>query len=274
MKTKLTNLTVEKIALVQEGDNKGAEVLVYKRRHSTQVQKTTQGGMIEMKIDRSKLTPEENAQLDDLLEKAGVPAPDENAVSEASGQNEDQQPEEKAVPADKETEDEEDASVTPETAAKVAQKKAEKQLPLVENGGIYKGLHPAVAAELESLRKWKDEAENRELLEIAKKYEIIGKKPEELATTLKCLKAAGNGTYDQMIAVLDASVQAVEQAGVFAEIGKSGHGSHSSDSGAWAQLEKHAEAIQKVAPDMSWHQAVDKACMQHPELVHEYEENR
>ena len=37
-----------------------------------------------------------------------------------------------------------------------------------------------VAAELQRLQKRADEAEEKELTDIAKKYEIIGKKPEDL----------------------------------------------------------------------------------------------
>lgn len=128
-------------------------------------------------------------------------------------------------------------------------------------------------AELERLRKAADAAEERELQEVAKKYEIIGKKAEELVPTLKSLKAAGGDAYDQMIAVLDASVAAVEKSGLFAEVGKSG-GNGTPAGGAWAEIEKHAEAIQKAAPTMTWAQAVDKACEQHPDLVHEYESGR
>ena len=43
---------------------------------------------------------------------------------------------------------------------------------------IYKGLHPAVKAELEHLRKAVNAQEDRELAAVAKKYEVIGKKPE------------------------------------------------------------------------------------------------
>lgn len=55
---------------------------------------------------------------------------------------------------------------------------------------IYKGLHPAVKAELEGLKKFREESENKELAEVAKKYTIIGKKEEELVPLLKSLKAA------------------------------------------------------------------------------------
>lgn len=51
-------------------------------------------------------------------------------------------------------------------------------------------------------------------------------------------------------------------------------GDDSGEDSAWAQIEKHAETIQKAAPTMTWAEAVDKACEQHPDLVHEYENGR
>lgn len=137
---------------------------------------------------------------------------------------------------------------------------------------IYKGLHPLVAAELKELRKRADEADERELMAVAKRYEIIGKKPEELVPTLKALKAAGGTAYADMIGVLDGAVATVEKSGVFGEIGKRGNGSGSAD--AWSRIEKHAEDIRKAAPDLSYAESIDRACIQHPELVAEYESNR
>lgn len=203
----------------------------------------------DMKIDKSKLTPEELAALDAIEKKAGIP--DASAPEAQPGNTEPHatEPTTKAAPAPQE----------PASGA--------------EDDDIYKGLHPAVKAELERLRKAADAAEERELQEVAKKYEIIGKKAEELVPMLKSLKAAGGDAYNQMIAVLDASVAAVEKSGIFAEVGKSGAGGSPSGS-AWAEIEKHAEAIQKSVPTMTWAEAVDKACEQHPDLVHEYENGR
>lgn len=198
----------------------------------------------DMKIDKSKLTPEELAALDAIEKKAGIPdAPAPEAQPGAT------EPTAKATP------------VTQEPAEGVG------------DDDIYKGLHPAVKDELERLRKAADAAEERELQEVAKKYEIIGKKAEELVPLLKSLKAAGGDAYGQMIAVLDAGVEAMEKSGIFSEVGKRGGGGSTSGD-AWAQIEKHAESIQKSVPTMSWPEAVDKACEQHPELVHEYENGR
>lgn len=213
------------------------------------VTKTTKGVDEDMKIDKSKLSPEQLAQLEEIEKVAGIQEETEPAAGGVA------------------------KSTEPAATEPAAEPAATDPAPATEPAGnedIYKGLHPAVAAELKALRKRADEAEDRELAEVAKKYEIIGKKPEELVPLFKSLKAAGGAAYDQMIAVLDASVQTVEKSGAFSEIGKSTSG----QSDAWAQIEKHAEAIQKSAPTMTWNQAVDKACEQHPELVAEYETNR
>ena len=207
-----------------------------------------------MKIDKSKMTPEEVAALEAIEKKAGIP--DEPTVGGDTPPV--------STPA-----------LEPAPTAKAAPAPA-PAAPVADDGGedIYKGLHPAVRAELERLRKQADAAEERELQEVAKKYEIIGKKAEELVPLLKSLKAAGGDAYAQMITVLDASVAAVEKSGIFSEIGKSGGAATSSADGAWAQIEKHAETIQKAAPTLTWAEAVDKACEQHPDLVHEYESGR
>lgn len=213
---------------------------------TNKTKKSTKGVDKDMKIDKSKLTPEELAQLEAIEKKAGVQEDDTPAaddVNKGTEKKDDTQPTEKAAPAASDDEGGED---------------------------IYKGLHPAVAAELKELRKRADAAEERELTEVAKKYEILGKKPEELAKTLKTLKAAGGTAYDDMIGVLDASLASVEKSGAFNEVGKS----RSGQPDAWNQIEKHADDIMKAAPTMTRAQAIEKACEQHPELVAEYENNR
>ncbi len=199
----------------------------------------TKGEMEDMKINKSKLSPEELTALEAIEKKAGI-------------------------------QDEPAGDPKPADVNKGAAAPAAGQEPAAGGEDIYKGLHPAVKAELERLRKSADAAEDRELTEIAKKYEIIGKKAEELVPLFKSLKAAGGEAYNQMITVLDASVTAVEKSGIFSELGKKGNG----ETDAWTAIEKHADEIQKSMPTMTRTQAIDKACEQHPELVHEYENKR
>lgn len=212
-----------------------------------QREEPVQKGAFDMEIDKSKLSDEEVAQLEAIEKKAGIPA---KATP--------------AVPAGVEK----SAPTTPATSADNS------------TGGeedIYKGIHPDVAKEIAELRKFRQDAENRELLAVAKKYELLGKKPEELVPVLKSLKAAGGTAYNDMIGVLDANLEAVQKSGAFSELGKRGgtHGEIMGGAGdAWSQIEKKAEEIRKSAPAMSYYEAIDTACQQNPDLVHDYENGR
>ncbi len=130
---------------------------------------------------------------------------------------------------------------------------------------IYKGLHPAVKAELEHLRKAVNAQEDRELAAVAKKYEVIGKKPEELIPVLKSLK--GTSAYDEMISVMDAAVDAVEKSALCTEIGKTGHGTGDT----MKQANEKAAEIMKADPNLSHAQALDRVFQQNPELAAQVE---
>lgn len=207
------------------------------------------GDDAEMRIDKSKLSAEELAALEAIEKKAGIP--------------------EEPAPAA--------APTATDPVAKAAETApAPAAAPGADTDDIFKGMHPAVAEELKNLRKFREETEDRELLAVAKKYELLGKKPEELAAVLKGLKAAGGSAYTDMIGVLDANLAVVQTSPAFTEIGKrGGTGAPASDAdSAWAQIEKKAEEIRKSAPTLTYAQAVDKACEQNPDLVHMYESNR
>lgn len=203
--------------------------------------KNPKGEEEEMKIDKSKLTEAERAFLESIEKRFGTEEPT-GQVQTPPVQTATETPVEKSAPK------------TPESAGE-------------ENGAddIYKGLHPAVAAELKELRKRADEAEERELRDIAKKYAIIGKQEDELVPVLKSLKAAGGTAYDDMISVLDQAVNTVEKSGAFSEIGKSGYGSN--DGSAWAEAEAKAVELMKSKTGLSKSQALDEVLQANPELA-------
>ena len=190
-------------------------------------------------IDKDKLTDEEKKQLEAIVNKAGITKPEDDNGKDDNKDDKDV----KKIKDEPINHDPED---------------------------IYKGLHPAVAAELKSLRKARDESEEREITAIAKKYEVIGKKSEELVPTLKGLKAAGGTAYQDMIGVLDMAVEAVEKSGAFTEIGKSGH-SDVSGSTAIAKARAIADEIKKSNPTMSDTEAMAKTWETHPELMEDYD---
>ena len=173
-------------------------------------------------IDKDKLTDEEKKQLEAIVNKAGITKPEDDDNGKNDNKDDKNVKKIKGEPINHDPED------------------------------IYKGLHPAVAAELKSLRKARDESEERELTAIAKKYEVIGKKSED------------------MIGVLDMAVEAVEKSGAFTEIGKSGH-SDVSGSTAIAKARAIADEIKKSNPTMSDTEAMAKTWETHPELMEDYD---
>ena len=202
----------------------------------------------EMKIDKSKLTDAERAFLESIEKRYGTG----DGAARENGST-------AAAPAQ-----------PPAVTKSVAQPEAETAPVPQADEDIYKGIHPIVKAELETLRKFREEMEDKELAGIAKKYAIIGKKPEELVPVFKSLKAAGGTAFTDMIAVLDQAVETVEKSGAFTEIGKSGHGS-----GAVGAAEAKAEAVAKgyMEKDSSldYASAMAKAWEDNPELIAEYE---
>lgn len=211
-----------------------------------------------MKIDKSKLTPAEAAFLESIEKRYGT----EEGTTPQTGDGDPVTTE----PGTEPTVAKAAASTTQTTP--VAEQSAGQAEPGTD---IYKGLHPVVKAELESLKKFREEAEERELTEVAKKYAIIGKKTEELVPLFKSLRAAGGTAYNDMIAVLDQAVDTVEKSGAFSEIGKSGHGSGTVGA-AEAKVEAIAKGYMEKDSSLDYASAMAKAWEDNPELMEEYEE--
>lgn len=206
----------------------------------------SKGDNEDMKIDKSKLTQAELLILEDIEKRCGVA--DDPAQTE---QGTDGNP-----------------TVTKSAGTQTEQNTDNHEEPAGDD--IYKGLNPAVKAEIESLRKFREEAENKELEAVAGKYEIIGKKKEDLVPMFKSLRAAGGTAYNDMIAVLDATVEAVNKSGIFSEVGKSGHGSaHVSD--AEGKIEGIAKGYMEKEPSLSYTDALAKAWENNPDLMDAYD---
>ena len=215
-----------------------------------------EGGNENMKfedIDTSALTAEEVEQLEAIAKKAGVKPP----KKDDEGDN--------PPPAD-DNKGKDNGDEEPEKKSDKPVKKSKGDPE--DDEDIYKGIHPAVAKEMAELRKFRENAEHRELVTKAKKYEILGKDPEELAKTLKTLKDAGGTAYDDMISVLDTSYEMVTKSGAFDEVGRSGHGAVATV--AKAKVQSAAEQIMKSNPGMTEEKAILKAVTENPALYDEY----
>ena len=208
------------------------------------------------RIDKSKLTPEELATLDAIEKKAGIP--DEPPVSGDAAPS----------PA---TAQEPAPTAKSASAAPVAQPEPVSPAPAATgtDEDIYKGMSPAVRQEFEALRKFRQDTEDRELMEIAKGYGILGKNPDELFSVLKNLKAKDQSAYEQMLSTLNDAKTAVEKSGAFGEIGKTGNGA--TGGGAVKETESKALELMKSRKDLTMAQAIDEVLQADPELAKRYE---
>lgn len=217
-----------------------------------------------LKINKSKMTAEERAAYEELIKKYAVET--EEQTEELVGKSAPKVEDPDIVDDSEATKTQK--SVTPPPVAPTTETSADT------GDDIYKGLHPAVRARLEALEKRAAEAEERELLDVAKKYEIVGEKPEELVKTLKSLKDAGGTAYNDMISVLDRSVDMVEKSGVFGEIGKSFSGNPVASikkSAAESKIDTIAKGYMEKDSALTYSAALAKAWEDHPELLDEYE---
>ena len=230
---------------------------------------TVMEGETAMEIDKSRLTPAELAFLNSIEKRCGKAGAD--SQNHADGGTGGQQPDATGAgkPGVAKSQGSSTGTGMPE-AAGTGHIPAIQGQPQGGSGDVYKGLHPAVKAEIEELKKFREAAEEKELQAVAKKYEIIGKKPDELVPVLKELKAAGGSAYNDMVAMLDQTVDAIEKSGVFAEIGKSG-GAGNGNGGAWARAEAQAVELMKSKTGMTMQQALDSVFVSDPGLAAECE---
>lgn len=181
-----------------------------------------------MKIDKSKMTPAELAFFESIEKRYGS---DEGQTPPAAAP---------AVPA-------------PDVAKSLTTPAA----PAAPAAPAYAQLDPAVQAELDSLRKFREDSLDRELREVAKKYAIIGKKEDELFPVLKSMKAAGGTAYNDYLAVLDEAVNMANTSAAFSEVGKRGNGSAPD---AWTRAEAKAVELMK-SKNVTKAQALDEVLM-------------
>ena len=204
-------------------------------------------GEDDMKIDKSKMTPAERAFYEEIEKRYGKA----EAPGTPAGQTPPpaDNPPAPTAPAD---------GGTPAPAADVTKglKPSTDPAPI----------DPRVQAELDSLRKFRESYEDRELHDVAKRYTLIGKKEDELFPVLKSMKAAGGTAYDTYVAALDEAVKFAESSGTFKEIGK--RGGEAPD--AWARAEAKAAEIMK-SKNVTKAQAIDEVLLNDPALRAECE---
>ena len=146
-----------------------------------------------------------------------------------------------------------------EPAAEPANKSVE------ENPEVKKALEELAEAKKAYEDMVAKQAEN-EMLEVAKKYIILGKKPEDLVGTLQTLKKSDDAAYNAYIEALDAQVDMVNKSGIFGEVGKSTHADVGTYDEAYAKTENLAKSI-AAEKGITMEQAMVEVWEQNPDLA-------
>lgn len=155
--------------------------------------------------------------------------------------------------ATEKAEDEPEDDAEKKAAEEAAEmEEAPSQPEVEENEAVKKALD-----EMAELRK---SIEMRELVEIAKKYEPLGKKADETAEMLYELKKSSQKTYDDIVAVYDEALRMQEASGIFKEFGsnRTAYGSK--------ELETTVAELRKSYPDKARTELVELAYRTNPNL--------
>jgi len=187
-----------------------------------------------MKIDKSKLTPEELISFEALEKKYGITETD----------------------------------ATPPASGSVEKSETSTTAPPELHPDVKKALddNKAMATKMEELQK---SLEIKDLELMAKKYEVIGKKTDELAPKLHELMKAGGTVYSDYVALLDEQVTLVEKSGLFTEIGS---GRSMMGVGSGGELNAKVAEVRKGTPSMTEAEAFVKAYEENPVLAVQYEQ--
>ena len=193
-----------------------------------------------LKIDKSKMTPEEVAAYDEIIKKYAVDEPDETpgAAQEQVPENIDKSKE--GAPA------------------------AQAAPPEPVESEIVKALKAQIEETRKSLNAMREEALTKEVTEVAKKYAPLGKKVEDLVPVLKQMKAGGEALYKNYVELLDQQLDIQKSSGIFTEFGKSTTGDATGDpEKMWIAK---AKELQKAKPDLTLQQAMDEVALTDDEL--------
>ena len=132
---------------------------------------------------------------------------------------------------------------------------------------VTKNFSDMMAKIMEPIQKRAEEAEQKSLEEVAKKYELLGTKAEDLVPVLKSMKATSDEAYNNFITSMDNNLAVIQKSGLFEEIGKSG-GTHTGndDTEGVAKMNAKVAEIKKSMPNLTDAQAQDIVMQNDPEL--------
>lgn len=262
MATKLKNLVITKVALVDEGSCSAAHIKLYKRKEG--------GSIMKFEDIMKALTPEQQAVVNAEIEKAKTACAEESKAA-----------------LDKAAEDlkaAEDAKALAEQEKENAMSELNKMKQEANKSeeDILKNVDPAVRAILEksraqaaaaeaAVRKMKEEQDTAEAIAKAKELPNLGTGEEELSSVLKSLKATDEKLFNTVFGIMKSADAVIAKGAAFEEKGTSqeGNGNIQKAADAWAKIETAAAEIAK-SRNITKEAAVSVVIEEQPDLYRSY----
>lgn len=262
MATKLKNLVITKVALVDEGSCSAAHIKLYKRKEG--------GSIMKFEDIMKALTPEQQAVVNAEIEKAKCAGKEESKAELDKAAEDLKAANEAKALAEKEK----------ETAnAELAKMKQEANK---SEEDILKNVDPAVRAILEksraqaaaaeaAVRKMKEEQDTAEAIAKAKELPNLGTGEEELSSVLKSLKATDEKLFNTVFGIMKSADAVIAKGAAFEEKGTSQEGNDNIQKAAdaWAKIETAAAEIAK-SRNITKEAAVSVVIEEQPELYRSY----
>jgi hypothetical protein len=255
MKTKLTGLTITKVALVDEGSCSDAHIEFFKRKKGGTAM-TFEEIMKSLPEDQQKLIQSEVEKAKKALPEGAMSAEDSKKMKESK--------EKEVAKLKKEVEEfkkQKPAESSPEDILKNAEVPAEiKEL-------VQKSLNQAKAAEV-AVAKLQEQSFNNELVAKTANLSNIQELDTEVLPFLKSIRGV-DGAVDKALEIITKANTLIAKGEVFKEVGANGTQGSSSSDAKWDAIEKKAKEL-VLKGDCTKESAITKVMELYPDMYNDY----
>ena len=270
MATKLKNLKITSVDLVEQGANPDAHIKLYKSKSGQGQTAMEKNSLLDRLMQRLASMVGDYLKEKELQDRETrkVEESEEN-LSSAEGKAEaGEKAKETAVSNEREKQQAEMVSLE---YHRLTPKEKQFLRGLAEKYGRSKTENAQVTKAKAELIQVEKQLERAQTMAIAKEYAILGKAADSLCDTLLELKSKSSRGYEAFLDTLEEEKLLIEKSGVFCEMGKRGEKGASAD--GWGKIMQAADRLQKENPALTRASAIQKACVNYPQLVADYEEN-
>lgn len=270
MATKLKNLKITSVDLVEQGANPDAHIKLYKSKNGQGQTNAEKNSLLDRLMQRLASMVGDYLKEKDLQDREnhGTKTESENLSASENKAGENEKASEKSLLNEEEKSQAEMVSLD---YSRLTPKEKQFLRGLAEKYGRNKTENAQIAKAKAELLQVEKQIQRAETMAIAKEYAILGKTADTLCDTLLELKMKSSRGYEAFLDTLEEEKLLIEKGGVFAEMGKRGEKGASAD--GWGKIMQAADRLQKENPALTRAGAIQKACSDYPQLVADYEEN-